>query len=71
MSSPCMPTTTDYSEEIKRWLENFKSISVPLTVIFPAGRPEEAIVLRDFYTQATLLEHLEKRWAAAGNRPRG
>ncbi len=51
---------TGESVEIKRWLDKFKSISVPLTVIFPAGRPDQPIVLRDLYTQATLLENLEK-----------
>ncbi len=51
---------TGESEEIRRWLEKFESISVPLTVIFPAGQPDEAIVLRDLYTQATLLENLKK-----------
>lgn len=51
---------TAESEEIKRWLDNFESISVPLTVIFPAGQPDKAIVLRDLYTEAMLLENLEK-----------
>jgi hypothetical protein len=29
-----------------------------LTVIIPAGRPSEPIVLRDVYTKGTLLENL-------------
>lgn len=51
----------DYTHEspvIKRWLDKFKSESVPLTVIFPANQPNRPIVIRDVYTKSTLLEKL-------------
>lgn len=51
---------THESAEIKRWLEKFDSISVPLTVIFPGNRPQKPIVLRDVYTQSRLLESLQQ-----------
>lgn len=48
------------SPEIKAVLEKFGAISVPLTVIFPGTRPTEPIILRDAFTQSTLLEALRK-----------
>lgn len=50
---------TRESPEIKKWLDKFESISVPLTVIFPAGRSDSPIVIRDLYSQATLTENLQ------------
>ena len=58
---PLYADYTDESDEIRRWLEKYESISVPLTVIFPAGKPpEQAIVLRDVYTQGQLLDSLRQ-----------
>ena len=51
---------TDRSPKITEWLDKFNSISIPLTVIFPANRPNEPIIIRDVYTQATLLNALEE-----------
>jgi len=51
---------TNGSPLVKRWLRKFNSSSVPLTVIFPAGRPNEAIIIRDSYSQAKLLEKLRE-----------
>jgi suppressor for copper-sensitivity B len=51
---------TEESPEIRRWLLKFKQDGVPLTVIFPAGRDSEPIVLESLYTQGTLLESLKK-----------
>ena len=48
------------SEFGDRWLEKLKSDSVPLTVIFPANRPEQPIVIRDVYLKNTLLQNLRK-----------
>ena len=45
---------------VKRWLRKFNSNSVPLTVIFPVGRPNEAIIIRDSFSQAKLLEKLRE-----------
>ncbi|MBT6498197.1 MAG: hypothetical protein HOL01_27100, partial [Planctomycetaceae bacterium] len=49
---------THQSPEIKRWLEKFDSVSVPLTVIFPGNQPNRPIVIRDTYTKTTLLKNL-------------
>jgi suppressor for copper-sensitivity B len=51
---------TEESPEIRRWLLKFKQDGVPLTVIFPAGRDSEPIVLESVYTKGTLLESLKK-----------
>ncbi len=58
-----IPMYADYtleSEEIKEWLNRFDSISVPLTVIFPAGNPRQPIIIRDAYTKTMLLDGLRK-----------
>ena len=51
---------TRQSPEIKKLLNKLGSISVPLTAIFPADRPNEPIVLQDIFTKATLLEKLRE-----------
>lgn len=55
---PLYADMTEHSPEMQAVLEKFGSISVPLTVIFPADRPNEPIVLRDVFTKARLLEAL-------------
>ena len=49
---------TNKAPEITRLLKKLGSISVPLTVIFPANRPNEPIPLRELYTQGMLLDAL-------------
>jgi thiol:disulfide interchange protein len=51
---------TDESPEIKEWLGRFGRQGIPLTVIFPAGRPNDPILLDGVYSQATLLKNLEE-----------
>lgn len=51
---------TDGSPEITQWLEAFDSVSVPLTVIFPAGDPLHPIVIRDLYAKSELLRKLDE-----------
>ncbi|MEZ6047594.1 MAG: thioredoxin family protein [Planctomycetaceae bacterium] len=51
---------TDGDQEITRWLNKFESKSIPLTVIFPANRPMNPLLIRDLYLQKTLLEKLEQ-----------
>ncbi len=51
---------TEYSPLITEWLKKYDSISIPLTVILPADRPNEPIVLRDLYLKSTLLEKLKE-----------
>ncbi len=50
---------TNFSDEITEWLERFDSTSIPVTAIFSPGRPTEPLLIRDVYTQSTLLEVLE------------
>ena len=57
---PLLADFTRQDPEIRAWLAKFNSVSVPLTVILPAGRPTEPILLRDTYRQATLLAALAK-----------
>ena len=57
---PLMADYTDESTEIKKWLDKFKTDGVPLTVIYPANRPDNPIFLHGPYLQSTLLEKLEK-----------
>lgn len=57
---PMYADYTDYSPTIKEWLDKYDSISIPLTVILPANRPNEPIIIRDLYTQSTLLEKLQE-----------
>ena len=57
---PLIADRTEASPEIDRWLEKLGSISIPLTAIFPAGRPSEPIVLRDVYTEADLHRVIEQ-----------
>lgn len=51
---------SDESPEIKEWLDRFGRDGIPLTVIFPAGRPNDPILLDGVYTQGTLLKSLEQ-----------
>lgn len=51
---------TDGSPEVKKWLDKFDSVSIPVTAIIPAHRPERPIVLRDLYSQAMLLKSLKR-----------
>tara|TARA_R100001132_G_scaffold27474_1_gene33946 strand:+ start:4879 stop:7215 length:2337 start_codon:yes stop_codon:yes gene_type:complete len=57
---PMYADYTDYSPTIKEWLDKFQSVSIPLTVIFPANRPNEPIIIRDLYTKSTLLNALQE-----------
>lgn len=55
---PLVADYTDRSPAIEAWLRRFDSISVPLTVIFPARDPQRPILLRDAYTESKLHEKL-------------
>ncbi|MCO6458055.1 MAG: thioredoxin family protein [Pirellulaceae bacterium] len=50
--------------EILKLMEQLGSTDVPLLAIFPAGRPQEPVLLRGGYTQAELIRRL--REASAG-----
>ena len=55
---------TDQSDEIKEKLEELNSRSIPLLVIYPAGRPDEPIVLRDLVTQQDVIDALRQAGAS-------
>ncbi len=46
------------SEDISRLLRQFNAASVPLYVIYPAGKPEAPVVLPTILTQQTVLDAL-------------
>ncbi|QDU60805.1 Thiol:disulfide interchange protein DsbD precursor [Planctomycetes bacterium Pan216] len=64
---PLYADYTDQSDEIKKWLEKFGSISVPLLVIFPGDRPTKPIVLHDLYSQDQILAKLKEAGASVGH----
>jgi thiol:disulfide interchange protein DsbD len=47
---------TTMSDDVSHMLEVLGSKQIPVLAIFPAGRPNEPIVLRGGYSQATLLK---------------
>jgi thiol:disulfide interchange protein DsbD len=51
---------TNEDPEIARWLAMCNQDTVPLTLIFPKGRSDQAIPLRGAYTQTTLLTKLQQ-----------
>ena len=57
---------TSFSPEIQRWLDKFKSISVPLTVIVPGKSPERPIVIRDLCAQSEVLKRLREAGPSKG-----
>lgn len=63
---PVLADYTDEDPEIKAWLDYCKQEGVPLTLIFPRGRPDAAIPLRGLYSQSTLLTKLKEAIAAPG-----
>ena len=63
---PLIADFTDQSDEIYRWLQKFQQNGVPLTVIYPADRAQQPIVLTGIYTQSALLDELRR---AIGSQP--
>ena len=55
---------TDGDPEVTKMLEMLGMRQVPVIAIFPAGRPNEPIVLADGYTRSMLLEALEQAGAS-------
>lgn len=53
------------NSEIEQALDDYKSASIPLIVIHPAGRFDEPIILRDMVSKDQLLEAIER---ATGSR---
>lgn len=61
---------TDEDEAIENALMQLRSRSIPLLAIYPAGRPNEVIVLRDTVTQTQVLQALAAAGASEEN-PQG
>lgn len=62
---------TDGSDEIRTFLNKvLKSKSIPICAIFPAGRPNNPIVLRDLITKSQVLDAL-RRAGPSGGSPEG
>jgi len=51
---------TETNPEIERKLEQLDSRSIPVLAIYPAGKPDQPIVLRDLLTESQVLAALEK-----------
>jgi suppressor for copper-sensitivity B len=57
---------SDHNDMIKRKLAELESNSIPVLAIYPAGKPDEVIILRDTLTQKQLLAALEKAGPSEG-----
>lgn len=57
---PMVADWTNQNPEIKAKLDELKSRSIPVLAIYPAGRPNEVIVLRDVVTESQVLKALEE-----------
>jgi thiol:disulfide interchange protein len=58
---PLLADWSDKSPEIERMLDALNhSASIPLLAVFPAGRPNEPIVLRDLISQSEVVETLQE-----------
>ena len=57
---PLLADWTDHSTEIKETLNKFGHNSIPLLVIFPAGRPNEHVTIPDLVSKTQVLDALKK-----------
>lgn len=58
-----VPLVADYTQEdaeIRKWLERFGVQSVPLAVIFPADKTQNAVAIPGPYTMDGIIDRLEK-----------
>jgi thiol:disulfide interchange protein len=51
---------TEENPELEKQLDALQSQSIPILAIYPAGRPQDVIVLRDLVTAQQVVEALEK-----------
>ncbi|MGL4514918.1 MAG: protein-disulfide reductase DsbD family protein [Lacipirellulaceae bacterium] len=58
---------SDENPEVEQALESLGSRSIPLLAIYPAGKADEPIVLRDLITESQLLDALRRAGAGAAN----
>jgi thiol:disulfide interchange protein len=58
---PLLADWTDRNDEIKQKLTELKSNSIPVFAVYPAGRPEDAvIILRDLVTEAQVVQAIKQ-----------
>ena len=57
---PLYADWTRANPEIDKYLERFDSISIPLTVIIPEGEIDNAVILRDAFTQGVMTKAIKK-----------
>ncbi|WP_437187208.1 cytochrome c biogenesis protein CcdA [Planctomicrobium sp. SH668] len=57
---PMMADFTEENPEILKWLRQFGTESVPLTIIIPPGKDSDIIVMGGQFTQSMLLEKLRQ-----------
>jgi thiol:disulfide interchange protein len=62
---PLLADWTDRSDDIKRTLDQMGSRSIPLMAIYPAGKPQEVIVLRDLLSEDEVLAALKQAGPSA------
>jgi len=62
---PLLADWSDHNDMIKQKLAELESNSIPVLAIYPAGKPEEVIILRDTLTQKQLLAALEQAGPSA------
>ncbi|MEZ6099829.1 MAG: thioredoxin family protein [Pirellulaceae bacterium] len=58
---------SDRGPVIREALNQLNSRSIPLMAIYPAGRPNEVIVLRDVLTESTVVEALQQAGPSKGD----
>lgn len=61
---PFLADWTKPSDEIKKTLNALGSNSIPVLAIYPAGQPDNPIILRDLLSQQDVLDALEKAGAS-------
>jgi thiol:disulfide interchange protein len=62
--APVLADWSDHNDTIRRKLEELNSRSIPVLAIYPAGKPDEVIVLRDVVTESQVIEALEQAGAS-------
>jgi thiol:disulfide interchange protein len=58
---------TDQNDEIEQKLAELNSRSIPLLVIYPGGRPQEPIILRDLVSQQDVIDALRQAGASVNH----
>jgi thiol:disulfide interchange protein len=51
---------TEENPDLEKQLDLLQSQSIPILAIYPAGRPQDVIILRDLVTAKQVVEALEK-----------